>query len=318
MSDLILIEKTNLPQLFAANGCDPLLDKIRKEVASHNPDIDTSGGRKDIASLAYKIRKSKTVIDDAGKNFVSKIKEQTKTVDAERKRVRDELDQMADLVRTPLTEWEAVEEVKKQADILARQLALDHDDALAQNDIFDRRKEVERKEADLAKKEQELIAKEEAKKAEEARIEREQAEKVAREQREKQIEIDAISKAQREAEKELQLQKEKAEKILREEQAKTAKAEYEKAEAIRSEREKAAREALEKEEEKLRIDQEKKRVEEENKRKVERVSQNKNHQKRINNEILDCFAANGISEKEAKTIVVLVASGKINHMTINY
>lgn len=88
------------------SGLDPYIERIRAEVTGHVPDLTTDKGRKAIASLAFKVRKSKTALDNLGKQLVDDLKEIPKKIDAERKRMRDQLDALADEVRAPLDEWE--------------------------------------------------------------------------------------------------------------------------------------------------------------------------------------------------------------------
>lgn len=90
-------------------GLEPWLEKIRSEVSGHVPDLKTKKGRDQIASLAFKVRKSKSALDALGKQLVDELKEAPKKVDAERKRMRDTLDALADEVRQPLTDWEEAE-----------------------------------------------------------------------------------------------------------------------------------------------------------------------------------------------------------------
>jgi colicin import membrane protein len=113
--ELALIGKPNALSLFQPNGLDQILDKIRHEVALHVPDISTERGRKAIGSLARKVASSKVRLDDLGKELVSEVKAQVGTIDAERKRMRDELDQLRDDTRRPLTEWEDAEKSRVQA-----------------------------------------------------------------------------------------------------------------------------------------------------------------------------------------------------------
>jgi hypothetical protein len=113
--ELALIGKPNALSLFQPNGLDQILDKIRSEVALHVPDISSERGRKAIGSLARKVASSKVRLDDLGKELVSEAKAQISTIDSERKRMRDELDQLRDDTRRPLTEWEDKEKARLQA-----------------------------------------------------------------------------------------------------------------------------------------------------------------------------------------------------------
>lgn len=99
-------------------GLDPFIAKIKAEIDSFVPDVSTKKGRDAIASIAYKVAKSKTAIDNVRKDVVSDLKELPKRVDAEGKRARDLLDLWRDEVRKPLTDWEDAEaaRVKKHQD----------------------------------------------------------------------------------------------------------------------------------------------------------------------------------------------------------
>ena len=121
MNDLIVLEKLNPLEIFTPQGTEDILTRITKEAKSVVLDISTPDGRSAIKSLAYKIAKSKTYLDDLGKDLVSAAKEQVKLVDAERKRIRDTLDELKEEVRAPLTAWE-----DQEKDRIA-----DHENALA-------------------------------------------------------------------------------------------------------------------------------------------------------------------------------------------
>lgn len=100
-----------LEAIFRNDGAiDPIIARIEKEVRSHAPDLTTSKGRDAIASLAYKVSKSKTALDDAGKKLTEDAKKQIAVVDAARKKIRDKLDALRDECRKPLTDWEAAED----------------------------------------------------------------------------------------------------------------------------------------------------------------------------------------------------------------
>jgi len=115
MNELITIEKTKIPDVFKASGLDPYIQIVREKVTGIVPDVSTDKGRKEIASLAFTVAKSKTYLDALGKDLVSKIKEQTKAIDSERKRMRDTLDELRNEIRKPLNEWEASEEDRKSS-----------------------------------------------------------------------------------------------------------------------------------------------------------------------------------------------------------
>ena len=104
-------------EFFRPNGADAVLSALKAEVRkiASALDISTPAGREAIASLAYKVARSKTALDEQGKELVSAIKKQSGEIDAERKRVRDELDALKDEVRKPLTDWENAEKERVAA-----------------------------------------------------------------------------------------------------------------------------------------------------------------------------------------------------------
>ncbi|WP_130982682.1 hypothetical protein [Klebsiella pneumoniae] len=133
--DLVVIEKKNAMAVFTNNDqLDPLIEAIEKEARSLVPDVTTKKGRDAIASMAHKVARSKTYIDNAGKDLVAELKALPKQIDESRRVVRERLDALKDEVRRPLTEWEAEQERIKAEEAMN---AL-HAEALAMNDEFDR------------------------------------------------------------------------------------------------------------------------------------------------------------------------------------
>lgn len=88
---------------------------IKAEVDAFVPDLSTESSRKEIASLAYKVTRTKTAIDAAGKKLNEEARAKINAVDAQRRKIRDDLDALAAQARQPLTEWEEAEE-QRQAD----------------------------------------------------------------------------------------------------------------------------------------------------------------------------------------------------------
>lgn len=114
MNDIITIENLN-PVAVYSGGIDALLAKIAAEAKSFTPDISTPQGRKEIASVAYKVAKSKTLLDDMGKALGEDAKRKVDAINADRKKVRDNLDALKDEVRKPLTDWENAEKARIEA-----------------------------------------------------------------------------------------------------------------------------------------------------------------------------------------------------------
>lgn len=105
-------QETALAVYSAPNGLEPWLQQIRAEIDGFTPDISTRKGREAIASMAYKVARSKTALDEVGKKLVADLKEVPKKIDAERKRVRDTLEAWQEEVRRPLNEWQAAEDAR--------------------------------------------------------------------------------------------------------------------------------------------------------------------------------------------------------------
>lgn len=300
-TELIIAEKLVPADVFKPDGTKPLIDAIEKAVAEFKPDISTDKGRKEVASFAHKIARSKTLLDSMGKELNAGLRLQIGAVDEERRKVRERLDDLKAKVRKPLTDWETAEEERKKA-ILARiseiavigevdpeadsatiKEALDRlfavkvddtfaefkaDAALAKDQTLERLRLV--KAAAVAREEQARIERErqeaEAREREEReRQEREEAERQERERQEREA-AEAAERAEREAaEAEERRQKEEAARL----EAERKREEEHKAELerVRQEEERKAAEAREQaEREKAEAaeqarDQERKRIE---------------------------------------------------------
>lgn len=96
-------------------SADAIIEKIRAEAAQAGNDISTEAGREKIRSMAYKIARSKTALDELGENLTESWRVQTKAVNEERKRVKQKMQELQDEVRKPLTDWENAEESRTDA-----------------------------------------------------------------------------------------------------------------------------------------------------------------------------------------------------------
>lgn len=325
MNDLVeLPERQSAIEVYKTkNGLEPFLQKIRDEIDAFVPDVATAKGRKEIASIANKVARSKTALDNLGKELVAELKATPKLIDAERKRMRDTLDAWKEEVRKPLTDIENaeklriethernVEEIQKFSSldflsIMDNERLREKIDYLQNLDINESFEEYET--AALKARDSSLLVikgfiaqrEEEEKKAAEAqalreeriRIEAEERMRREAEQAEQRIKQEAELKAQRakqEAEAELQRVKREAEMEAQrvKEEAEQAKFEAEQA-AKREEAERLRREA------------------------------DKEHQKNINNEALACFIKNGVEEEVAKKVITLIARGMIKNLKVVY
>jgi hypothetical protein len=82
---------------------------IKAETEAFTPDLSSDKGRKEISSLAYKVTRTKTAIDAAGKKLNEEARVQINKVDATRREIWAELETLAEKVRKPLTDWETAE-----------------------------------------------------------------------------------------------------------------------------------------------------------------------------------------------------------------
>ncbi len=101
--------ETALAVLTSPEKFDELIGKIRAEVNAHVPDLTTKKGRDAIKSLAYKVTRTKTALDDAGKELNAGKRAEINAVDEVRRKVREDLDALAADARKPLDEWEEKE-----------------------------------------------------------------------------------------------------------------------------------------------------------------------------------------------------------------
>lgn len=112
-SALIPVERAAALQAFSdPSGLDPILAEARHIVHGFEHDMSTAAGRKRTASLAFKVRRLKTKLDDLGKELTAEWAAKKKAVDDNRREMRSALDALADEARKPLDEFEAQEEAR--------------------------------------------------------------------------------------------------------------------------------------------------------------------------------------------------------------
>ncbi|MFA1602311.1 hypothetical protein ACDW82_01505 [Alcaligenes faecalis] len=352
-----VLELTELPPAETAlqiyqtpNGLDPYIERIRQEVTGHAPNLKTDKGRKEIASRAFKVRKIKTALDSLGKEQVDRLKEIPKLIDAERKRMRDELDALADEVRKPLTDWEEAEASRvalHRADLdgmadQAREVGGLDAESLRQRIatvesamIGEAWEEFEAEAHRVKAKALEILnaalterQKYEAEQAELAELRRKQAEQEQKD-REAEIAKQAADKARADAEAKAQAERDAAAKREADARAAAERAEQERTEAI--ERQKQAE--AQAEAERLAAEQRAKDAAEaarqaEIKRQADEkaaaeAAQRKHeadiaHKDSINNAALAAFIENGMPDECAKQAVILIAKGLIPAIRIQY
>lgn len=101
-------------EVFAPERVQKILAQIEARAKAEIPDLSTAKGRAAIASLAHKVARSKTFLDDLGKDLVAEWKKQASDVDALRRIIRERLDGLKVEVRAPLDQWEEAEKERKR------------------------------------------------------------------------------------------------------------------------------------------------------------------------------------------------------------
>jgi colicin import membrane protein len=342
MNALVTIDTLTPAVVFAPGGVDAIISKLEADVRAVATDISTEAGRKAVASLAFKVARSKTALDEMGKELVTDIKAQANKIDAERRVIRDRLDALKDEVRKPLTDWENTEKDRVAAHeqaltAITQYLSfaptaspaelkgfLDEINQIAQRDwqefsaratgtLDEVRQRLGKALADATKRE-----------AEAAELARLRAEQAAREQKEREDRIasEAANRARDEAEAKA---KRDAEQAATRAAAEQARVEREKAEAVaRAERAEADKKVAA---EKAERDQ-KAAVEAERKRAADvaakeaadkaRREKDKAHRAKLNNEALAALTALGVDAELGKAVIAAIAKGEIPHVSIEY
>ncbi|EOG1019929.1 hypothetical protein ACK2X8_002081 [Klebsiella variicola] len=318
--DLVVIEKKNAMAVFTNNDqLDPLIEAIEKEARSLVPDVTTKKGRDAIASMAHKVARSKTYIDNAGKDLVAELKALPKQIDESRRVVRERLDALKDEVRRPLTEWEEEQERIKAEEAmnalhaealamneefdrkLAARVESDHEMALLMNDAFDRVQAEKKAEA-----ERQLIAREEEIK----RLAEEKAKREAEERHRAELEAAARREAEERAAKE-RAERERIEGIQRAEREKQAAIEAERRKA-QEEADRIRREAEQREQ--ARMAEEKRKADEQARREAD-----VKHRKTVGTDIVKALVANtSLTRDQAIEVLTAVKDGRIPHTGISY
>lgn len=337
MSELAIIEIAPdlAPSIYVENGLDKFLEQIREGV-NEAPDLSTAKGRARIASLAAQVSRSKTAVEKPGRDYLKRLKEQPKVVEAELRRFVTECDQLRDEVRRPLTEWEDAEKARTEAlqqrlfDLRALADVIDTaGNYLPSADIQARIQEAKSvvldeswqertaeagvaKDSTIQQLEASLAAaqKREHEAAELERL-RKEAEEKARLEREEAIRREAAEKATRDAEA-----KAKAEIDAAARREASEKARAEEAERLRIETEKRA--TREKEEavaaERRRQEEEQKRIADEEARRAA----DKEHRRTINRQAIADLIESGLPQEMAEKALIAIASGKVSAVQIKY
>ena len=103
------ISADNAPAIYVAGGLGQFFDAVKAEVTGEVPDLTTRKGRERIASLAATVSKSKAAVEKPGRDYLRRLKEMPKVVEAELREFVTKMDSLRDATRKPLTDWEQAE-----------------------------------------------------------------------------------------------------------------------------------------------------------------------------------------------------------------
>jgi hypothetical protein len=104
---------TPLAVLQSAEKRDKLYAEIRKLISEQKPDLSTQAGRDRVKSFVYKITRTRTAMDGAGKAFTEQAREIINGVNKMRNDSEAAFKLLEAEARQPLTDWE--EEQERQA-----------------------------------------------------------------------------------------------------------------------------------------------------------------------------------------------------------
>ena len=107
------ISADNAPAIYVAGGLGQFFDAVKAEVTGEVPDLATVKGRARIASLAATVSKSKKAVETPGRDYLKRLKEMPKVVEAELREFVTKMDSLRDATRQPLTDWEDADQARK-------------------------------------------------------------------------------------------------------------------------------------------------------------------------------------------------------------
>lgn len=316
------------------------LEELKKNNESMVFDYETAKGEKEVRSYIYKLRQSKSVVKKIHQDAKAEALAIGKKLDADKRELTSEIEEMIDIHDKPLREKKEREEREAAEKLAEEQYNSDFDEALHMHDIFKREEALRIAEEKIAKEKAEQEAKAEAERLEKERIERERK---LQEQAAEKAKIEAERKAQAEKEESERREREAKEAQQRAEQAAMeakikaekeaeearirAKIEAENAEKKRLADIKAAEEKAEIEKKAAILEEQRKQAEKEvaQKAEAERLARieaerqaDLNHRKKINNESLDSLKEIGIGHDDAIKIISEIAKGNIKNIHIKY
>ncbi len=346
-TELIVINELTPADVFKPNGLDGVIGQIQTALASLPPvDPATEKGRKEIASRAARIAKSKTYIDRIGKEYGEDLRAQIGVINSERKRAWEILEGIQHEVRKPVTEFEERAKARIAAHEAALQKIADRAaavragwDTMPLDEIADAvnfyaqcragnwEEFQTRALAALDAADAEALdytVKRQTMEAERAELDRlrKEAEERERADRERRIAEDAAAKARAEAEAAQRAAEERAAQAERDKAEAEQRAERERiAAAERAAKEKAEAEVRAKAQAEAAAKAERERIEAEQAKAAAEAAKreaNEKHRAKVQAKIIAAFEGAGFNLSQSEIITALICEGKIPGVAVTY
>ena len=361
--EIQVIEQNEITVAFNnPQGIQQIIDNIKSQVDEQFNsvvwDFTKEKDRKAVASMAYKVGRSKTAIDAEGKKLKEQYTVFTKAIDADRKSAREQLEAEQERIRKPLDDWEnaekdrveglqlRVDEISLPCEFESSQFIKSQIEYIKSIEVDDSFMEFKDK-AKLAKFEKlemlnNLLTNVEKKEEEEAQLEKQRIEEWQRiqQERDEKIAHEAKLQAEREAEEKARIERERVEK---EKKDAFEKSQREKREAVEREenlkreaeqaliREAQLKEQAEQQAKQAEIDKqqaieaERKRIEQQQKSKAEAELKeqqareaNKAHKKAVCDSILAELAKLNIDEATGQNLIKAIYNNQIPNISIKF
>lgn len=288
-------------------------------------DYEDAKGNKEARSHVSNLRKVKTPIKAAHKEAKAEALQIGRALDAYKNKLVEQVDEMIGVHAEPLQRIKDRQEAEEEAARVSEEMSRAHDEALGMHDLFKREESMKKQQAEMEAKQAEFdrIAKEQKEKQEQ--IDRdEKIKKEASEKAEKQAEIDRLE-AERKLEEEKNRRIREAELAEEKRLADIAHAEKEKQDIIdKLERESQKNIERLKREQKERDDAEEKRLADE-KAEADRLQKIKDdrqadvdHRKKVNTGIVKFLMQWHKEKNDCQEIVEAIVKGQIPGLSVNY
>ncbi|MBH3360466.1 hypothetical protein [Pseudomonas guariconensis] len=131
------ISEENAPAIYVAGGLKRFIEIAKAATEGEVPDLTTRKGRERIASLAAQVSRHKTAVEKPGREYLKRLKEMPKVVEAELREFVSEMDALRDRVRQPLTDWQAAEDARIDRHTDRLDWLRNQDDGLAELEASD-------------------------------------------------------------------------------------------------------------------------------------------------------------------------------------